>query len=244
MNKLIIDNVDELSNLIIHEDTDLFISLKDSCGYININVADNVCLSILELGNNTKNHVEFNLGENSKVITTRLCINTSDNIKINLNGKYSSINYNTSIINEYDNTYTELINHNCSNTSSLISNHAINIGSNDFILDIDAKVQSDSNDCDTNQDNKIINRSCGRSIIKPNLLVDNNLIDASHSAYIGNFNPNTIFYLQTRGIPKEKIEQLLIVGFLLEKMNLQEHDKEKVISVINEYIRGGENNES
>ena len=32
MNKLIIDNVDELSDLIIHEDTELLINLKDSFG--------------------------------------------------------------------------------------------------------------------------------------------------------------------------------------------------------------------
>lgn len=244
MNKLIIDSVDELMDLIIHEDTDLLIDLKDSFGFININVMDNICLYVLELGNNTKNKIEYNLGKNSKVIINKLSINTSDNIVINLNGEYSNINYNTSIINRHDNAYVQTINHNCSNTSSLISNHAINTNESNFTLDIDAKVYNDSDNCNTNQDNKIINRSSGKSVIKPNLLVDNNLIDATHSAYIGNFNPKTIFYMQTRGISKERIEELLTVGFLLEKMNLQEHEKEKMESIINEYIGGGEDNES
>lgn len=236
MNKLIIDNVDELMDLIIHEDTELLIDLKNSFGFININVIDNICLYVLELGNNTKNKIEYNLGENSKVIVNKLSINTSDDTLINLNGAYSSINYNTSIINEYDNNYIQRINHNCSNTSSLISNHAININDSNFILDIDAKVYNDSNNCNTNQDNKIINKSSGKSIIKPNLLVDNNLIDATHSAYIGSFNESAIFYLQTRGISKEKIEELLQVGFLLEMMNLQDNEKEKFESIIYKYM--------
>jgi len=244
MNKLIIDNIDELDDLTIHEDTDLFINLKDTFGFININVMDNICLYVLELDNNTKNKIEYNLGENSKVIVNKLSINTSDNIVINLNGDNSTIKYNTSIINNFDNTYVQMINHNYSNTSSFISNHAINFNKANFTLDIDAKVYNNSNNCNTNQDNKIINRSSGKSIIKPNLLVDNNLIDATHSAYIGNFNLDIIFYLQTRGISKEKIEQLLITGFLLEKMHLQEYEKERIENIIKEYIKGGENNES
>ena len=37
------------------------------------------------------------------------------------------------------------------------------------------------------------------------LYIDNNLIEAAHSAYIGSFNEKAIFYLQTRGITREKI---------------------------------------
>lgn len=244
MNKLIIDSIDELSDLIIHEDTELIIDLKDSLGFINIDVMDNVCLYILYLGNNTKNKEKYNLRENSKVIINKLSINTSDNIEINLNGNFSNISYNTSIINDFDNTYVEIINHNFSNTNSEISTHVINMNESNFCLDIDARVGNDSINCTTNQDNKIINRSNGTSIIKPNLIIDNNLIDASHSAYIGNFNPNVMFYLQTRGINKEDVEKLLSVGFLLDKMKLNNDHKEKFELVINNYIRGGENIES
>lgn len=236
MNKLIIDNVNELSDLIIHEDTYLLIDLKDSYGYINIDVMDNICLYVLFLGNNTKNKVRYNLKNNSSVIVNKLVIDSSDDIEINLKGEFSSITYNSSIINNFDNDYKQIINHNASNTNSVISAHAINMNDSTLVLDIDASVINDSSNCNTNQDNKIINRSCGKSIIKPNLLVDNNLIDASHAAYIGNFNPDTIFYLQTRGIEKEKIEELLSVGFLLDKMDLNNEEKEKFINVINNYI--------
>lgn len=236
MNKLIIDNVEELSDLIITEDSSLLIDLKDSNGLIHVDIMDNICLYVLEFGNNTKNKVEYNLGENSRVIVNKISVDTSDKVYINLNGRNANITYNTSIININNNTYYQVINHNCSNTSSKVSNHAINISINDFTFDIDAKVFNESSDCDTYQDNKIINMGSGKNEIKPNLLVDNNLIEANHSAYIGNFDKNTIFYLQTRGIEKRKIEELLTIGFLLEKMELQEEEKEKITIFIKNYI--------
>lgn len=240
MNKLIIDNVDELTDLIIHEDTELIINLKDSFGFVNIDVMDNICLYMLYIGNNTKNKVKYNLKENSKLIVNKLVINSSDDIEINLNGINSNVKYNTGIINDNNNNYKEIINHNCSNTDSLISTHAINMNESNLILDVDAKVGNDSVNCTTNQDNKIINKSCGKSEIKPNLIINNNLIDATHSAYIGNFNPNIVFYLETRGITKENIEKLLSVGFLLGNMNLNIEEKEKFESVINNCVVGGE----
>lgn len=236
MNKLIIDNVYELSDLIITEDTNLLINLKDSSDLIYIDVMENMCLYVLEFGNNTKNKVEYNLRTNSSVIVNKIAVNNSDKVYINLNGENANVTYNTSIINIEENNYYQMINHNCSNTKSNISNHAVNLYDKDFTFDIDAKVFNESTNCFTNQDNKIINRGSGKNEIKPNLLVDNNLIDATHSAYIGNFNPKTIFYLQTRGITKIQIEELLTLGFLIEKMDLHEDEKEKVMTFINEHI--------
>lgn len=236
MNKLIIDNVDELSDLIITEDTALLINLKDESGFVHIDVMDNMCLYVLEFGNNTKNEIIYNLKDNSKVIINKISYNTSDNININLNGKDANIIYNSSIINDVNNNYYERINHNASNTISSISNYAINMKDADFIFDIDAKVLNDSNDCNTSQDNRIINLGSGKNEIKPNLLVDNNLITATHSAYIGNFNKDIIFYLQTRGIMLDEIKELLMLGFLLEKMELTNDEKDKVNAFIKNYI--------
>jgi len=236
MNKLIIDNVYELNDLIITEDTNLLINLKDSSDLIHIDVMENMCLYVLEFGNNTKNKVEYNLKENSKVIINKISVDNSDIVNINLNGENANIIYNTSIINIENNNYYQTINHNYSNTYSTINNHAINVGDNNLIFDIDAKVFNDSSNCGTNQDNKIINIGCGKNEIKPNLLVDNNLIDATHSAYIGNFSQDVIFYLQTRGINKEQIQELLTTGFLLEKMNLLDDEKETMTIFIKEHI--------
>ena len=44
----------------------------------------------------------------------------------------------------------------------------------------------------------------GKSYILPNLIVDNDEIDASHSAYIGKFDDKVIFYLMTRGLSEKE----------------------------------------
>lgn len=236
MNKLIIDSVDELSDLIITEDTKLIINLKDAFGTIHIDVMENMCLYVLEFLDNTKNKVEYNIRENGRVIINKIAVNTSDTMEVNLNGYGASIVYNSSLLNQDNNTYSQVINHNYSNTTSHVSNHAINIGDNHLTFDIDAKVYNDSDNCIANQDNKIINMGNGQNEIKPNLIVDNHLIEANHSAYVGSFDKDIIFYLQTRAISKEVINELLVVGFLLEKMELQEEEREKVTLFIKNYI--------
>ena len=56
-----------------------------------------------------------------------------------------------------------------------------------------------SNDCEVNT--------------KPELMIDNNDVKATHGAAIGALNPNEVFYLQTRGIPKAEAESILSRGF-------------------------------
>lgn len=236
MNKLIIDNVDELGDLIITEDTTLLINLKDESGFVHIDVMDNVCLYILAFGYNTKNKIEYNLKGNSRVIINKISYDTNDDITINLNDKNAEVIYNSSIINNDNNSYYQKINHNASNTISKITNHAINLKDNSFTFDVDAKVFNDSNDCYTIQDNKIINIGGGKCEIKPNLLVDNNQIVANHSAYIGGFDPTVVFYLQTRGINEANIKELLTFGFLIGKMELTKEETEKIGAFIKKYI--------
>lgn len=227
MNKLIIDNICELREVSIYENKDILINLDNVNDNINITIGPNIKTRIDVLTTNSKNKIEINILENSEVIINKLSCNNSDEITINLNGENSSIVYNTGIINKKENIYKQVINHNFSNTSSTIINHAVNISNDDFTFDITASIPKDKINCNTNQDNKIINKGNGKNYIKPNLLVDNNLIYANHSAYIGGFNKEKIFYMMTRGIKKEQIEELLTIGFLLENEKLNKEEKEQ-----------------
>ena len=94
---------------------------------------------------------------------------------------------------------------------------------------VNSNVLKSSNDSNSVQDNKIINMNGGKNKILPNLIVDNNLVDAAHSAYIGSFNDDVYFYLKSRGLKKENIDKLLITGFLVGYVDLSEEEKEKVL---------------
>ena len=71
-------------------------------------------------------------------------------------------------------------------------------------------------------------------IIKPNLFIDENDVVANHSALIGTFLPDEIFYLMSRGISRKESENLLTKGFLLRGIT---YYKETLEEMINKYWR-------
>ena len=75
------------------------------------------------------------------------------------------------------------------------------------------------------------------SKIQPNLYIDEYDIEASHGAYIGKFDFDTIFYLESRGLSEKESYNLLIKGFLLGNFYKYESLSEDLIDIINKYWR-------
>ena len=159
--------------------------------------------------------------------------NNSDIIRINLNGERSNIKFYSSLMNYSNNTYDFLVRHNASFSESDIVNHCVNFTESEFRFLVNSDIKKESLECICNQDNKIIDMIGGKNYISPNLLVDNDLITANHSAYIGKFKKDIMFYLKSRGIRERECNLLLIRGFLLEKMSLDELMMEEYVSFIN-----------
>ncbi len=235
MNKLVIDNILDLKDIVIKEDTTLIDKLENTIGTIHIYVEDNVCLYEVSMFKKTKNKIIYHIGKNSKVIVNKIAIDNSDELEVYLDNCYAEFTLNTGIINYKNNTLSEKVYHNQDYTKSNITNHAINFANNNLNIDVDVVIPKESYGSNSNQDNKIINFGSGKNEIKPNLIVDNNEIEASHSAYIGKFDKESIFYLMTRGLSLEMIKKLLSIGFLLNKMDLNER-KDEVIVFINQNI--------
>lgn len=233
MIRLSLNNNDFIDNLSIIEDTVLDVRLDNCSNDICINVMDNMCLEVFEIDNNTSNKVTYNLGSNAQVIVYKISRNNSDIIRVNLNGEKSSIKFYSSLMNYSNNTYDFKVRHNASYSESDIVNHCVNFTESEFRFLVDSDIKKDSLECICNQDNKIIDMIGGKNYISPNLLVDNDLITANHSAYIGKFKKDIMFYLKSRGIRERECNLLLIRGFLLEKMNLDELMMEEYVSFIN-----------
>ena len=53
-----------------------------------------------------------------------------------------------------------------------------------------------------------------RGDANPILLIDENDVVAGHAASVGRVDPLQIYYLMSRGIPKEEAEKLIVNGFL------------------------------
>ena len=232
MNKLIIDNNIETNDIVIDTDTDMIVDLIDTNVDIDIHIVDNVCLKSFIKTKNTHNKISYHIGENCDVVINKLAIDCSDTIDVSMNNINSSLKYNTSVINYKDNDYRQIIKHASGNTNSVIVNHCINVEDSEFKFIVDGVIERNSSKVNFKQDNKIINLKNGKSNILPNLIVDNDDIEASHSAYIGTFDPEVLFYMMSRGLTKKECDDLLIKAFLLHNMELDDKERDIYCSII------------
>ena len=112
MNRIIVENniiIPYNSNgILINDNTITFINNGNYCFdyidcdniYFNVNINDNLCISLLEYSNCNEININnsYNLNKNSSLILCKFYANegTEENINIYLNGEKSSIKYNFS----------------------------------------------------------------------------------------------------------------------------------------------------
>lgn len=201
---------------------------------INIEINKNVKLDLVEIKNNDKLKIlsKYNLSENSVLNLTK--INDLDNINernyILLNGVNSKLNLILKTVCTSLEKYDFIINHNYDNTESDITTHGINLSGN-LYFNINTHVLNNRKNCVANQNNRIINLTDQECMIRPNLLIDEVDVEANHSALIGNFKDEEMFYLQRLGLDKEKTTKLLIEGFLKNKI------EKKYFNILKKYWR-------
>ena len=232
MNKLLVNSEEEINNLVIEEDTELVFNFNDTSRDIYIVVEDNICLNIVDISFNTSNKINITLKNDSRVIYNKFSINSGDYIYTLLDGEYSNVVINNSVVN---NDYTKMkfvIEHNNTNTSSNLSNHGVNNSSGTLYFNVDSKINRSASLACADQENKIINLVKGDSKILPNLLVDNYDVSASHSAYISDFDKESMFYLKSRGISDNEARRLLLEGFLIGNLDVDDETKKNLLSYI------------
>lgn len=232
MNKLLVNSEDEINNLVIEEDTELVFNFNDTSREIYIVVEDNICLNIVDISFNTSNKINITLKNDSRVIYNKFSINSGDYIYTLLDGEYSNVVINNSVVNNDDTKMKFVIEHNNTNTSSNLSNHGVNNSSGMLYFNVDSKINRSASLACANQENKIINLVKGDSKILPNLLVDNYDVSASHSAYISDFDKESMFYLKSRGISDNEARRLLLEGFLIGNLYVDDETKKNLLSYI------------
>lgn len=165
------------------------------------------------LDNNSNKEYKYNICEDT--IIYHFSINSSCDVIINLVTEGVKVCYYYNNINYDDNEFRIKVNHVKKNTYSETYNHGVNVFSNKLTYFVDGSVLKESSKCICNQENQIINLRDGKSTILPILLIDNYDVDSNHSAYIGKFRDDWMFYLMSRGISKEESYRLLLRGFLI-----------------------------
>ena len=200
-----------------------------------IDVFDNVSTSfnMISILNKAKIKMTVNLGANSKISIDKIndCVSTKEGLIINLNGIEAKADYNFKSVAKSNEIYDIVVNHQASKTESIIKNNIINYTGN-VLVQVSTYIDKDYIDTKADQKNTIINLANKKCEIKPNLFIDSFDSLANHSAYIGRFSEDIIFYLMTRGLTEAEAIYLLIKGFLESDI-----EDKKSLRTINKIIK-------
>ena len=226
-------------NITILRNTDLYIKLtstKESKMNIILTVEKDVSAKVTEIKEGIfKNCYKIFLNQkaNLNILKIHDCADIKEQTIIDLNGKEARIDYLLKTVSTSKEKYNLIINHNYSNTYSNIINHGVNIKNGVLSFDVSGFIPKKTPQCVTNQTNRIINLTDQKCQIRPNLFIDENDVIANHSAHIGKFSDEEIFYLQSRGISKTDAVNLLVKGFLFQKLK----NPDEINFIINKYWR-------
>lgn len=218
MNKIKIDRE-------VKEDNVLYLDSN-----ITLNIKNNINLFIVIEKNID---IDFNIYNSCNI--NIFSISKSGNINLNLNKENIELNYFYSSINNKNTKVKVNIYHNKNNISSYVKNHGLNL-KNKLIFSVNTYIGKKILSSSCNQDSIIITDNNKTSSIKPNMVIDNNDIDANHSAYIGNFKDKDIFYLMSRGISLDDCKKILSKAFLVND-NINEEERKFIYKNLNENWR-------
>lgn len=209
----------------IMKDTTLFLeheALEEMKLDFFIKVDANVDFTLNEIrtGSRTKAQYKYYLEEysNTKVQKFYDAKKIRELDIINLNGTGAKIETVLKTIATSEEKYDMMIHHNAKKTESNIFNHGVTIEEGKIIFDVTTMIPRGKKACVANQMGRIINLNDEKSMVKPNLLIDEYDVEANHAALIGKFQDDELFYLQSRGLNQNEALSLLTRGFLCSRL--------------------------
>lgn len=229
-------NVTENTNLEID-----YLGLDEHKLDIFINVEAGVVFDLFEMrtGAKTKVQYKYYLDINSSTTVYKFydCVSVKELDIINLNGDNARLDYHFKTISKELEKYDLMIYHNHKNTVCNIYNSGVNIRDGKLKFTVTNIVPNHVTGCVVNQNGRIITLNDNECSINPNLLIEENDIEASHSALIGKFSDEELFYLMSRGINRESAINLLTKGFLLGGFVIREERIKEINDIIDSYWR-------
>lgn len=204
---------------------------------LNLELKENITvkLFILSINNNIICNITYTLKKHSNLILFKFYNNKEVEEKetIYLEQEYSSISYNFSSICKKNEKYKMQIYHNDNHVTSNISNKCLGNNNSKITFDIDSILDKGNIGCYMNQDTKIICMGDVDAKINPNMYIEEDDVEARHGSVIGKFNDEDLFYLMSRGIPKEEAIKLMIKGFILSNLVVNMDNRAKILEIIN-----------
>lgn len=231
MNKIEVKSSNKKQEFILEEDSFIFIS-DCECDFVFTSSFDIKVFIYID-----NSSVKSNFSITNNLILNIFNVNSEFFCTLDLNKPKIDLVYSYSNLNIDSNKYVVSINHNYSYQTSKIVNHGINFSDKALLYEINAVVPKNSSNGKTSQDSRIILFGDNNSRIEPNLIIANSLIEANHSAYIGDFKSDELFYLESRGLSLDSSKRILAKSFLLGSMNISFREIDIILSKLDKYWR-------
>ena len=213
---------------------------------LNINIDENSKLNRLSILVDVSNSVNIKKSINNEGFYQSMQIDLTDHsvaseedINLIKSEAYALVIDGIYAISNSNKKYITNLNHYESNCESKAQIFAINNDTAHVSIFTDAYIKNKAIGSVTNQEGRIINLSDKCSgIVLPNLHIDENDVEASHSCSVGSLNQEHMYYLQTRGLTQLQARNILIRGYfnpLLENISIEEI-KTSIIKVLDKRI--------
>lgn len=183
------------------------------------------------IDSNSKKDYQYDI--TCDTIIYHFSVNSTINVNINIINEGIKLYYYYNNINYDDNSFSIQVHHLNQSTHSELFIHGVNVLKNRLDYNVEGIVNKEFSNCICNQENQIINLKSGKSTICPILKIDNYNVDSNHSAYIGRFSEEKLFYMMSRGLTREESYRLLLDGFLLNSDSLDASKIEEFTKEIN-----------
>lgn len=126
------------------------------------------------------------------------------------------------------------------NTHAQIDNYGIVLQECEYTLDVIGQINKKAKQAKTHQISRVMNFGLKpKTSVNPKLIIEENDVEASHAASMGQPDPLQVYYLQSRGMNRSDALKLISLGYLLpiidviEDENVKESLKKAVIEKVN-----------
>lgn len=258
----------ECENIIINEDylelevdvdghLDLNITNKKSCNvFVKIKKARSIYVSIEVMENTQCTYLIYN-DNNAPLITNELykvkkgailnlaaCdINQQKckrHIKVDLIEEFAVCNFKSAVLCNDEMHYQIAINSCYANTTGMMENYGVVLENGKYYMDATGKIDKGAHGSKSHQaSHALCFAHKQQATILPQLLIDENDVEASHATTVGSIDDNQLFYMQSRGLSAKEAGALLTLGYLsfikdvIPNSQLQEYLDQEIESKVN-----------
>lgn len=243
MDKIQVFNINENINLDLDKAINILLVNEDNLN-ITIDIkteVDGINIVLIDFAKNNNIKINQAIDQAIKVEFFAILIGTGTNIyEINNNLNVTNSESNVNVIacsNDANISANVMISNNESKTTgNIIMRGVSNKGT--VILNPVGKINKNCNLSQNFQESRVLLLDSNQKAeANPVLLIDNFDVQAGHAASVSKIDPNTLFYLTSRGISKNDAEKILMLSFVNPVLkSLPEVIKEPICEYVENYI--------